>query len=345
MTALATPRHRVSVATAQMRAAADAVADASVWSMDAAETAATLVELTRLEAQVAEVKARVAGHADDLHVGQDVGASSAANWLAHATKLTRPAAYGTVKLGHDLETHPLTRDALAAGEVCEDQARIIIRWVEALPDEVDADLRAKAERHLLEQARDHDARALNRLGKHLFEVIAPEEADAHEARLLEREEAAAWARTYFKAYDDGHGIGRGEFAVPIAYFATLKKILLGHHGQEAPGRHPGCRRRAAAHPRSHGTRAVRADRALPGQEAPQDRRPQRHAAGPHRRGLPDGPRREGRGPRHRREDQPRHGPTARLRGRDHPDRPRRRLPAARRRHRSGASTPATSATP
>ncbi len=94
---------------------------------------------TRLEAQVAEVKARVAAHADDLHVGQDVGASTAANWLAHTTKLTRPAAYGTVKLGHDLETHPLTRDALAAGEVWLDQARIIIRWVEELPDDVDAD--------------------------------------------------------------------------------------------------------------------------------------------------------------------------------------------------------------
>ena len=111
---MATPRHRVSVATAQMRAAADAVVDASVWSMDAAETAATLVELTRLEAQVAELKARVAAHADDLHVGQDVGASSAANWLAHTTKTTRPAAHGAVKLGHDLEVHPPTRDALAA---------------------------------------------------------------------------------------------------------------------------------------------------------------------------------------------------------------------------------------
>src|SRR3954447_9352956 len=115
MTALATPRHRISVATAQMRAAADSMVDASVWSMDAAETASTLVELTRLEAQVVELKARVAAHADDLHVGQDVGASSAAAWLAHTTRQTRPAAYGIVKLGHDLEAHPATRDALAAG--------------------------------------------------------------------------------------------------------------------------------------------------------------------------------------------------------------------------------------
>jgi hypothetical protein len=103
---MATPRHRVSAATAQMRAAADAVTDASVWSMGPEETAATLVELTRLEAQVAEVKARVAAHADELHVGQDKGASSAAAWLAHETKTTRAAAHGAVKLGRDLEAHP-----------------------------------------------------------------------------------------------------------------------------------------------------------------------------------------------------------------------------------------------
>ena len=79
MTAMATPRHRVSVATAQMRDLAAEVADASVWSMSAEEAGATLLDLTRLEAQVVELKARVGAHADDLHVGSDVGASSAAN--------------------------------------------------------------------------------------------------------------------------------------------------------------------------------------------------------------------------------------------------------------------------
>ena len=49
--------------------------------MDAAETASTLVELTRLAAQVAELQARVAAHADDLGVGDHVGATSTANWL------------------------------------------------------------------------------------------------------------------------------------------------------------------------------------------------------------------------------------------------------------------------
>src|SRR4051812_16061512 len=122
MTALATPRHRISVATAQMRAAAASVAGASVWSMDAAETAATLVSLTRLEAQVAELKARVAAHADNHHVGEEAGATSTANWLAHATKHTHGAAHGVVRLGHALEAHPVTRDALATGSLLVDQA-------------------------------------------------------------------------------------------------------------------------------------------------------------------------------------------------------------------------------
>src|SRR6478752_4022372 len=101
MTAIATPRHRVSVAVARIHVELDVVADSSVWSMDASETAATLVSLSRAMAKLTEVQARVAAHADDQHVGQDVAASSAANWLAYETKQTRAEANRTVKLGHD----------------------------------------------------------------------------------------------------------------------------------------------------------------------------------------------------------------------------------------------------
>src|SRR6478609_4806557 len=139
MTAMIAPRHRVASATAQMRAVADSVVDASVWSMDAAYARTTLVELTRLEAQVGELKARVAAHADDLQVGEDVGATNTACWLAHQTKVTRPDAHRTLKLGHDLETHPATRDALAAGDVLVEQARVILRAVEDLPDDLGRD--------------------------------------------------------------------------------------------------------------------------------------------------------------------------------------------------------------
>src|SRR4051794_25245936 len=225
MTAIATPRHRVSVATAHVHAELDDVRDASVWSMDAAETAATLQSLSKARARVAELEARVAAHADDLHLGQDVGATSAANWLAHQTKQTRAETTRTVRLGHDLDTHPLTRHALATGQVCVDQARAILRWVDHLPADVPADLRAKAEAHLLAAAEHHDAKALNMLGKRLYEVIDPDAADAHEAALLAREEAAAAKACRLTLHDDGHGQCHGRFTLPTLHGAALRKML------------------------------------------------------------------------------------------------------------------------
>ncbi|MDF1604552.1 HNH endonuclease signature motif containing protein [Nocardioides sp. YIM 152315] len=193
--------------------------------MDAAETGTTLVELTRLAAQISELQARVAAHADDLHIGSDVGASSAANWLAHETKATRAEAHRAVRFGHDLEQHSLTRDALAAGDVVVEQARVILRWVDRLPTDLGADVREKAEAHLLAQARDHDAKALNHLGRHLYEVVAPEEADAHEAAQLEAEENAAAKACAFRMYDDGQGQAHGTFTIPTYHGAALKKAL------------------------------------------------------------------------------------------------------------------------
>ncbi|QWF22794.1 HNH endonuclease [Nocardioides sp. LMS-CY] len=226
MTAQATPRHRVSTTTARMRDLADAVADASVWSMDPAEAGATLVELTRLAAQVSELQARVAAHADTIHVGAEVGASSAANWLAHTIKTTRAAAYGAVRLGHDLEQHASTREALAAGDIDVEQARVVVRWVDRLPADLGAETLAKAEAHLLAEARHHDAKALGRLGRRLWEVIAPDEADAHEADILQRQEAAALRACSLTMVDDGDGKTRGRFTLPTCHAAALKKILM-----------------------------------------------------------------------------------------------------------------------
>src|SRR3954454_21195527 len=139
MTAQTTPRHQVTVATAQMRDLVTDLASASVWSMDPTETATTLVELTRLEAQVVELKARVARHADETQLGDSVGATSTANWLAHHTRQTRPAAHRTVRFGHQLDTHPVVKDALAAGRLLADQAGVIIDAVTQLPDDLDPD--------------------------------------------------------------------------------------------------------------------------------------------------------------------------------------------------------------
>jgi hypothetical protein len=226
MTAMTTPRHRVASATAQLRGIADTLVDASVWSMDAVETASTLVELTRLESQVTELRSRVAAHADELQVGSDVGATSAANWLAHTVKDTRPGAARTVRLGYDLAPHDLVPAGLARGDRRVGQAQVILHAVNDLPDGLDPDLVIRAERHLVTAAQQHDAQALKILGRRLLEVVAPELADAHEADLLEQEEARAAQATRLTMTDDGHGKTYGRFTLPTAHAARLKKMLL-----------------------------------------------------------------------------------------------------------------------
>jgi len=226
MTAMTAPRHQVASATAQLRDVADSLVNVSVWSMSAAETASTLVELTRLEAQVVELRSRVAAHADELQVGSEAGATSTANWLAHQTKQTRPAAARTVRLGYDLATHDLVRDALARGDLRVDHASVIIRAVKALPDDLDPDLLIRAERHLVAAAAEHDARTLKILGRRLLEVVAPDLADQHEADLLEKEEAKAAQATRLTMTDDRHGKVHGRFTLPTAQAAMLKKMLL-----------------------------------------------------------------------------------------------------------------------
>ena len=64
---------------------------------------------------------------------------------------------------------------------------------------ITAEQRNEAETWLIGQAAHHDATALRTLGRHLLEVIAPDQADEIEGRLLEAEEAAA-ARRHLPAW-------------------------------------------------------------------------------------------------------------------------------------------------
>ncbi len=53
-----------------------------------------------------------------------------------------------------------------------------------------------------------------RLGRRIFEVIAPELADRYDGRVLAAEEARALARTTFTMWEDDEGTTHGRFRVP-----------------------------------------------------------------------------------------------------------------------------------
>jgi hypothetical protein len=221
------PRHAVARAVAELHAVLDEVIEASVWSMDPDETTATLIAATKLVARATELQLRVAAHAQSAGVGEASGASSTANWWAHTTRQTRTDAHRRMRLATALaEGHGPVRDALAAGDLVTEQARVIVDAVEQLPADLDQTLVLQAEAHLVAEARHHDARALRVLGRRLFEVIAPEQADAREARLLEREERDAAAAVRLTMTDDGHGRVHGRFTLDTLHGAMLKKALL-----------------------------------------------------------------------------------------------------------------------
>ncbi|HEY0952178.1 HNH endonuclease signature motif containing protein [Nocardioides sp.] len=226
MTAMTHPRHRVTRALAQVHGLLDEITDASLWSMGTEEAGAALLEATRAATRVAELEARLATHAAAVGVPEAVGATSVANWWAHATRMTHGEAHRKTKLAGALEDHQPVHDALKTGELLPDQATAIIKAVEDLPDHVPADLVQQAEEHLVGEAAYFDAKALANLGKGLLHVIDPEAADAHHARLLEAEERAAAMATRLTLREDPDGTLRGTFTLPSAQGQMLKKQLL-----------------------------------------------------------------------------------------------------------------------
>jgi len=218
--------HRVTALARRLREELTSVAQAPSWSMSAAEAGDALVLLTEARSQLDSVLMEVLRHAETVGTGSESGATSATNWWAHTTRTTRAEAHRFSRLAAALEDHDTVATALAAGEVRTDQARVVVDAVDALPGDVESWVPAAAESFLLEQAREHDAKALRVLGRRVLEVIDPAAADREEARRLEAEEADARAAASFTMTDDGHGRTHGRFTISTLHAAMLRKHLM-----------------------------------------------------------------------------------------------------------------------
>jgi hypothetical protein len=115
--------------------------------------------------------------------------------VAKATRQTRRDSRSDLNLARRLEDLPVLAAAMTAGGVSTAQARAIVAALDSLPltgeFAVSAEQRAQAEAHLVGEAAECDATTLAVLGRRIFEVIAPEAAEAYEGKLLQAEEAKA----------------------------------------------------------------------------------------------------------------------------------------------------------
>ena len=189
-----------------------------------------LRELARVEARVAALRLNVLAEAERSGAGQERGAASVADWVAIETRQTRISARSDLKLATALEGFGVLAQALDEGHANVAQARAIVTALDRLPGSgefaVSLEQREQAERHLVELAQHHDAKALAVLGRRLFEVVAPDLAEAYEGKVLADEEALASRRVMFAMREDAAGTCHGTFRIPVLHGQWLNKMVM-----------------------------------------------------------------------------------------------------------------------
>ncbi len=205
--------------------ALDRVRQVPAWSMSPDQQREALLGLERAQARLAELRLRVLASADRNRVGDVDAAASTADWVAHHARVERRRAHADLRLATALDGHEVTRRALATGQVNLAQAQVILSAVDDLPADIAPEDRARGEAHLVEAAAEHDAPALRQLGRHLLEVLAPEEAERRLGEKLEAEEREARRKASVRFRPNGDGTVNATLKLPTLHAQMLEKAL------------------------------------------------------------------------------------------------------------------------
>ncbi|MFD7073303.1 DUF222 domain-containing protein [Nocardioides sp. NPDC059952] len=215
MTTLQQPQHPVLGAVVAITTSLEQVAEANPAFMATDQKAATLLEIARAKAQLAELELRVLATADD--VAAESAARDVAAWLHHHTHQRPETLRADLRLADALDrTYHRVAAAMRAGDCNSAQAQVIVAALDDLPAGLDPEIRTKAEETLVGYATEFDPAQLRRLGRRILDVIAPEIAEAEEARRLAAEEAHARKKTRLAMRRLGDGTTRISAVVPDA---------------------------------------------------------------------------------------------------------------------------------
>ena len=215
MTTLQQPQHPVLGAVVAITSTLDSVAEANPSFMATDQKATTLVEIARAKAQLAELELRVMAAADD--VAAESAARDVAAWLHHHTHQRPETLRADLRLASALDwTYGLVAAAMRTGACNPAQAHAIADALDDLPADLDVEIKTKAEKTLVAYATQFDPTQLRRLGRRILDVIAPEIAEAEEAKRLAAEEAHARKKTRLTMRRLGDGTTRITAVIPDA---------------------------------------------------------------------------------------------------------------------------------
>ena len=177
-----------------------------MWQLD---DAGLLVELAAAQKAATVAHARwlaVLAEADRRGVVEREHHMPTNSWLAAGTSHSTRTARADVRLAESLTRHEHVATALGEGRMSVEQAATIVVGLDRLPDDLDPVTRDAVEAQMVDYAGEFNPTALRRLVNHAIDVVAPEVAEEHNGKLLDRAEREQ-ARTRHLAWrtdpDDG----------------------------------------------------------------------------------------------------------------------------------------------
>lgn len=232
--------HPILDATGSIDAALKSVTDVNPTFMSTDDKARALSELVRVESRLTELRLRILADASDL--AEQTASHDAAEWLAVQTRIRHEDARADLTLARALDRrwNNLAR-ALRDGEATVVQARIVARALDDLPQEIPAEVVARAEQTLVVHAAAFGPRQLARLARHIVDVVAPEIAEATEARRLAALEQEAHRKTRLTLRRRGDGTTRISGLIPdhaATRLATYLEAFTNPRKQTAPAADP-----------------------------------------------------------------------------------------------------------
>lgn len=223
MTVQLVAQHPILAALDSVETAFAEAADLQPVYLTTAEKQDALRRLAQAEAQAAELRLRVLAASGE--VGEESGARDAAAWVSVETRTDSDVARADLRLAKALESRPLVAAGMRAGTVSVAQARAIVAGVAALPASLGEELAAEAEATLVVYAASYRPRELRRLARRILDVVAPEIAEAEEARRLEAEERAAREKESLRYRDNPDGTSDVWWRCPTAVRRRLWTYL------------------------------------------------------------------------------------------------------------------------
>lgn len=225
------------VARAAVAAAREAIARAAQEPLGAfsdAELGELVADTAALESQTAALRLAASHEADRRRVADETGDTGTDAWLARLTGDKREQLKGGLLLARRLqETYHHTREALAAGRIRLEQARVIVNGLQVSADEAGPDRLARAEELLVGKATGEATRSgvpmspkqLRLAARRVYAGIDGDLAERHLDLSLRRAEATGAAETYLVMGDRGDGTFVGRFCLPERHGHLLRAAL------------------------------------------------------------------------------------------------------------------------